>query len=113
MDECSTKRHNCQYVCQNTVGSFKCQCPHGFVQEVYLFAVLSFKTKYVRFMKAAKMILTPPFMKGTQCVDKNECADTPGICGARGMCRNEPGGYRCECPRGFRQGAGSDACVGG
>jgi len=33
-DECSTKRHNCQYVCVNTVGSFQCECPHGFVQEV-------------------------------------------------------------------------------
>lgn len=34
VDECSTKQHNCQYLCINTVGSFKCECPHGFVQEV-------------------------------------------------------------------------------
>lgn len=81
LDECVTKQHNCQYLCINTVGSFKCECPHGFVEE------------------------------GQQCVDRNECLDTPNICGGRGICRNDPGGYHCECPRGYRLDDGRGTCT--
>ena len=50
-------------------------------------------------------------LQGSQCVDKNECLEMPGICGARGICRNDAGGYHCECPRGYRRGMG-ETCVG-
>ena len=56
-------------------------------------------------------ILTFVLFKNSECVDKDECADMPAICGARGICRNDPGGYHCECPRGYRRGMG-DACIG-
>ena len=32
LDECQTKRHNCQFLCVNTVGGFTCKCPPGFTQ---------------------------------------------------------------------------------
>ena len=32
MDECLSGRHNCQYRCVNTVGSFRCDCPEGYVK---------------------------------------------------------------------------------
>jgi len=81
LDECATKQHNCQYLCINTVGSYKCECPHGFVEE------------------------------GQQCVDRNECLDTPNVCGGRGICRNDPGGYHCECPRGYRLDDARGTCI--
>lgn len=32
VDECSTKQHNCQFLCVNTIGGFTCKCPPGFTQ---------------------------------------------------------------------------------
>lgn len=32
IDECSTKQHNCQFLCVNTIGGFTCKCPPGFSQ---------------------------------------------------------------------------------
>ncbi|KAL8595714.1 hypothetical protein ACOMHN_012134 [Nucella lapillus] len=32
VDECSTPANQCRYACKNTVGSFLCVCPEGYVQ---------------------------------------------------------------------------------
>ncbi|XP_070543673.1 LOW QUALITY PROTEIN: fibrillin-2-like [Ptychodera flava] len=71
LDECATDTHNCQYLCQNTVGGFQCTCPEGFTQH------------------------------GMGCVDIDECAENPQLCGPFGTCQNDQGTYRCECQRGY------------
>uniref|UniRef100_W5N6L7 Fibrillin 1 n=1 Tax=Lepisosteus oculatus TaxID=7918 RepID=W5N6L7_LEPOC len=71
LDECSTKQHNCQFLCVNTIGGFTCKCPPGFTQH------------------------------HTACIDNNECATDPGLCGAKGVCQNTPGSFSCECQRGY------------
>lgn len=32
VDECATPANLCKYACKNTVGSFLCVCPEGYVQ---------------------------------------------------------------------------------
>lgn len=32
LDECSSRQHNCQFFCANTIGSFTCHCPPGFTR---------------------------------------------------------------------------------
>lgn len=32
LDECSSRQHNCQFFCVNTIGAFTCRCPPGFTQ---------------------------------------------------------------------------------
>ncbi|KAK2894364.1 hypothetical protein Q8A67_011593 [Cirrhinus molitorella] len=71
LDECSTKQHNCQFLCVNTIGGFTCKCPPGFTQH------------------------------HTACIDNNECATEPGLCGPNGVCQNSPGSFNCDCQRGF------------
>ena len=36
--------------------------------------------------------------------DKNECDDSPGVCG-NGTCRNVVGGFECFCSPGFEPGS--------
>ena len=47
IDECSTGDHRCEHECVNTLGSFSCVCPPGFVQ------------------------------LGDRCVDADECVEQP------------------------------------
>ncbi len=38
------------------------------------------------------------------CVDEDECASNPSICGHNGTCSNVEGGFECACGRGFAPG---------
>uniref|UniRef100_A0AAY4CEM9 Fibrillin-1 n=1 Tax=Denticeps clupeoides TaxID=299321 RepID=A0AAY4CEM9_9TELE len=80
LDECSTKQHNCQFLCVNTIGGFTCKCPPGFTQH------------------------------HTACIDNNECASEPGLCGSNGICQNSPGSFNCECQRGFSLDQNGQSC---
>uniref|UniRef100_A0A4W6C030 Fibrillin-1 n=1 Tax=Lates calcarifer TaxID=8187 RepID=A0A4W6C030_LATCA len=80
LDECSTKQHNCQFLCVNTIGGFTCKCPPGFTQH------------------------------HTACIDNNECATDPNLCGSNGVCQNTPGSFNCECQRGFSLDPNAQTC---
>ncbi|XP_029674893.1 fibrillin-2-like isoform X2 [Formica exsecta] len=62
--------------CINTDGSFRCECPTGYVLDE----------------------------TGRRCVDHNECLGMQNICG-NGTCRNIDGGFECSCNDGFAPGA--------
>ncbi|XP_074651609.1 fibrillin-3-like [Tubulanus polymorphus] len=59
--------------CIDTVGSFRCQCPHGFT-------------------------LDP---ETVICEDDDECRTGRNNCVGNAICVNEPGRYRCKCPNGY------------
>ncbi|XP_041837926.1 fibrillin-1 isoform X2 [Melanotaenia boesemani] len=80
LDECSTKQHNCQFLCVNTIGGFNCKCPAGFTQH------------------------------HTACIDNNECATEPSLCGSNGVCQNTPGSFNCDCQRGFSLDPNGQSC---
>ncbi|XP_005746909.1 fibrillin-1 isoform X1 [Pundamilia nyererei] len=80
LDECSTKQHNCQFLCVNTIGGFTCKCPAGFTQH------------------------------HTACIDNNECATDPNLCGSSGVCQNTPGSFNCDCQRGFSLDPSGQTC---
>uniref|UniRef100_A0A665X316 Fibrillin-1 n=1 Tax=Echeneis naucrates TaxID=173247 RepID=A0A665X316_ECHNA len=80
LDECSTKQHNCQFLCVNTIGGFTCKCPPGFTQH------------------------------HTACIDNNECATDPNLCGSNGICQNTPGSFNCDCQRGFSLDPNGQTC---
>lgn len=61
--------------CVNTDGSFRCDCPMGYVLD----------------------------STGRKCVDENECVTNYNICG-NGTCSNVIGGFECTCNEGFAPG---------
>uniref|UniRef100_A0A8C8A441 EGF containing fibulin extracellular matrix protein 1 n=1 Tax=Oryzias sinensis TaxID=183150 RepID=A0A8C8A441_9TELE len=62
----------CQHHCYNLIGSFLCQCDHGFEL-------------------AADMV---------SCEDIDECSLSSYMC--QYQCVNTPGSYACECPQGYQ-----------
>lgn len=46
------------------------------------------------------------------CVDNNECANDPNLCGTNGVCQNTPGSFNCDCQRGFSLDPNGQSCEG-
>lgn len=46
------------------------------------------------------------------CVDNNECASDPNLCGSNGVCQNTPGSFSCDCQRGFSLDPNAQTCEG-
>lgn len=76
LDECALMPHICDGGdCVNTDGSFRCDCPMGYVLD----------------------------NTGRKCIDENECISSSNICG-NGTCSNVVGGFECSCSDGFAPG---------
>lgn len=73
VDECSTGNHRCSQhaSCENTEGSYRCQCYQGFTGN------------------------------GIMCKDINECQTQNYTCSPHSECRNTIGGYVCVCEQGY------------
>ncbi|XP_065222296.1 fibrillin-2-like [Planococcus citri] len=76
LNECVLMPNICEGgECINTDGSFRCECPMGYVLD----------------------------SSGTRCVDDNECSSNTTVCG-NGSCSNLQGGFECSCGDGFAPG---------
>ena len=83
IDECEVIDDLCgDDTCQNTDGSFTCQCADGYI------------------------LLLPTL----DCVDDDECTD-PTSCDDTAICTNTDGSYSCSCAEGFKMHT-DDTCRG-
>lgn len=88
IDECAIDGY-CPTIgtsCQNTDGSFICECQAGFNAIIL----------------AGKLV---------QCGDVNECTQDPFICGNQATCANTFGAFNCQCLSGFEANPAGDGCV--
>ena len=78
VDECAESIHDCNgnAVCQNTVGSFECECKDGFSHQDTRIGT-------------------------TKCRNVNECEIDTHDCGENSKCRDTIGAYKCICDAGF------------
>ena len=74
LDECLTNQHNCHQLCVNTPGSFQCGCKPGF--------------------RAGA--------RSNDCVDINECLESPMLCRPTGSCINSQGSIDFQCVRCYK-----------
>ena len=74
VNECAWNfgKGDCDHLCSNTDGSFKCSCRTGYVLQE----------------------------DGLKCTDLNECDSNNGGCSQK--CVNRPGDFFCQCFEGYR-----------
>lgn len=97
IDECSEKSFNCRHdeICKNKPGSYDCVPSPCSITQIY---------DYVN-----KTCTCEAGLRNVDgnCVDINECEETPFVCAVGEKCVNHIGGYRCvrmnECQPGFER----------
>ncbi|MEQ2287478.1 hypothetical protein AMECASPLE_013042 [Ameca splendens] len=124
IDECREIPGVCENgVCINMIGSFRCECPVGFIYNDKLLICedidecqngpvcqqnadcLNMPGSYRCECKAGYR-----FTPTGQCLDRNECLENPGICNP-GQCIDMLGSYRCICPNGYKTTPDRSMCV--
>uniref|UniRef100_A0A671QAL6 Growth arrest-specific 6 n=1 Tax=Sinocyclocheilus anshuiensis TaxID=1608454 RepID=A0A671QAL6_9TELE len=81
VDECSRGNGGCEHDCNNTMGSYRCSCRHGYRLSGH-----------------------------HKCLDVDECVETPDVCGSA-HCSNLNGSYDCLCEEGFVYDNITKSCV--
>ncbi|KAJ8350836.1 hypothetical protein SKAU_G00259660 [Synaphobranchus kaupii] len=81
INECDKKNGGCDHECNNTVGSYRCSCWHGYA-----------------------------LVDRHSCADVNECVEVPGVCGTA-RCFNLVGSHKCLCEEGYVYDNVSKSCL--
>ncbi|XP_016422177.1 growth arrest-specific protein 6-like [Sinocyclocheilus rhinocerous] len=81
VDECSRANGGCEHHCNNTMGSYRCSCRHGYTLSGH-----------------------------HMCLDVDECVETPDVCGSA-RCSDLDGSFDCLCEEGFVYDNITQSCV--
>lgn len=102
MDECASSNNaGCDHICENTVGSYKCECRPGFI-------VASDGHRCEGTLSLAALL--PETSLFSFISDINECVNNNAGCDHE--CANELGSYRCSCKTGYTLAPDRHTCEG-
>ncbi|XP_029430269.1 fibrillin-1 [Rhinatrema bivittatum] len=124
IDECREIPGICENgICINMVGSFRCECPMGFVYNEKLLIcedidecqnglVCQRNADCINTAGSYRCDCKPGyrFTSTGQCVDRNECQESPNLC-SHGQCVDTVGGFYCICHNGFKASADQTMCM--
>ncbi|KAM4749160.1 adhesion G protein-coupled receptor E5 [Rhinophrynus dorsalis] len=143
INECREKTHNCSAFthCNNTAGSYFCECDRGF-QSASNTTILcpkenktdnrcydidecrespslcgphsicrNFPSSFTCFCQVGYRDNSTAGSKITQCVDINECRLSPSLCGPHSICLNSPGSFKCSCQDGYRDNSTTESNI--
>ncbi len=110
INECSQNPLLCAFRCINTVGSYECRCPAGYVlredRRMCKGKDHSFSVTHTHTHGHVWTLLLCSS-------DQNECEEGLDDCASRGMtCKNLIGTYMCICAPGYTRQPNRDSCVG-
>ena len=114
IDECLLN-NNCgkDSFCVNTQGNFTCFCNQGYIGDGKTCKEGTCTDDMCPMNAECVMPSKPdcrckngfePKLKSNEteiCVDTDECTTLKGICHAKAVCMNTPGGYECNCQQGY------------
>ncbi|XP_054708894.1 LOW QUALITY PROTEIN: fibulin-1-like [Uloborus diversus] len=125
IDECARRIDECgpQQTCRNRPGHYTCECPRGYslnavrecedIDECTRFRgqICSIISECINTQGSYVCNCNEGFKKaddGKNCVDIDECAETPNIC--QQTCNNLWGSYQCACKNGYTLGPDKRSC---
>ena len=126
INECSESKCQGNAQCVNTAGSFKCVCPDGYkldssglscsdVNECLEGSRICRNGVCTNLDGSFECNCNKGFVLSglarDTCVDHNECALNPMICGVNGTCVNQFGSYKCDCQQGFEVNPATGECI--
>uniref|UniRef100_A0A0N5ASL2 Nidogen n=1 Tax=Syphacia muris TaxID=451379 RepID=A0A0N5ASL2_9BILA len=131
INECSAVPSVCgaHSVCDNTAGSYRCQCDLGYINDengrcvdmdecaegVVLCGDGKNDSICVNTDGGFECRCAPGYVGHPEslhgCVDINECENAEFYCGDKGVCKNTIGGYECDCAEGYGQDPHSGLCT--
>ena len=102
IDECATEnlvyRHPCSQLCENTEGSYTCQCHSGYR--------LSADERTCEGMCLETTLNM--YNMHLSCTDINECSEASSSCSQ--VCTNTEGGFVCDCYPGYMLSDDNSTC---
>ncbi|XP_051873390.1 mucin-4-like [Pristis pectinata] len=114
IDECDSS-NECEQICKNTLGSYKCSCKPGYlvdqgdkkncsdIDECSIPELNDCDHSCQNTLGSYECSCRPGYQldKGNKknCSDIDECLSNP--CGRKGSCNNTPGSFHCTCLDGF------------
>ncbi|XP_071802833.1 hemicentin-1-like isoform X2 [Asterias amurensis] len=115
INECVETVGRCAHQCENTLGSYRCNCNRGYEPDGSACVDINEcirpnvcqddqECKNTRGSFTCTTICTSGFERASNgsCVDINECSSLSlNHCSRMQTCRNTLGSYSCVCPRGF------------
>ena len=117
IDECLLGTHNCQELCNNTDGGFRCKCPLGYQLNSdgvnctgITYTHTHDRVNTLLLSQYAYMVVD--FMCNYYHADIDECASSNGGCHHTMSCSNTEGSFECGCRNGHTPSSNGQSCIG-